>query len=301
MRVSTGMLHESALSQLRVAWMHLQDLQAHISSGRRIHLPSDDPFATNRVLAIKSDLRAHTQYVRGIDEARQFAVSSEAAVQRLVDIAIEVQEIATMAADDSYGTDSLTALATQVDGLLEEALSMVNTQHADIRIFGGFQTRDDPFIADRDRDGRIVGITPRGEGTEGRVQRLVGDQLLLTINLTGTDLFGEGYDYLTHAAKIRDAALAGDQEAIRELLPTLEEDFDRINLALAFTGSTITRLDAMSEQVDRESLLLETARSEQEDLDMARALIDYQKEQVILEATLSTVANLMDLSLVNYL
>ncbi|MFC1572846.1 flagellin, partial [Candidatus Eisenbacteria bacterium] len=42
-------------------------------------------------------------------------------------------------------------------------------------------------------------------------------------------------------------------------------------------------------------------RSQFEDLDLARATIDFQKEQAILEAALSTTAQLMQYSLVNFL
>ncbi len=53
---------------------------------------------------------------------REFAGASEGAVDRLIELADSIRMAATQVADDSSGPESLIGLATELDGLLEEAI-----------------------------------------------------------------------------------------------------------------------------------------------------------------------------------
>ena len=187
MRVSTGMIQQSTLNQLQTVWSRVQELQTRISTGKRIQRPSDDPIATGHILRTRSNIRATNQYLRNIDESAAYANAAESVVTRLVDLVQTVQTIAVKIADDSYGPVSLAGLGTELEGLLDEAMGHANTKYAGTRLFGGFQTRSEPFETTLREDGQITGVQAVGEGLDGDINRLVGENLLLTINLKGSD------------------------------------------------------------------------------------------------------------------
>lgn len=301
MRVSTGMLQEASLNHIQRVWGRIQRLQSNISTGRRLQRPSDDPIASDHVMRARSELRTIEQYKRNLDEARQFTTATESNLMRLVDLGDSLHVIAMQAADESFGSTALAALATMLDSLLEEAIELANAKYSGIRLFGGYQTRAEPFVAVRNEEGKITAVQLAGSGHDGQLQRLVAENVLLTINLTGTDLFGGDLEFFSHAIALRDSAIAGDHGTASELISLIDEDQDRINLALALTGGLITRIDGLEGWLDHQSLELEATRSEHEDLDMARAMMDFQNEQAILEAALSTTVHLMDFSLVNWM
>ncbi|MCK4302894.1 MAG: hypothetical protein KAY24_01495 [Candidatus Eisenbacteria sp.] len=301
MRVSTGMLQETALNELQTVWSRLQKLQSNMATGRRIHRPSDDVIGSSHVMRASGNIRMAEQYKRNLAESRQFAMATESALVRLVDLADTIQMIAVQVADESYGPDSRGGLATELDGLLEEALGLANTSNAGMQLFGGFETREESYTADTDGEGNLVAVRRQGQGLDGELKRSVGENVLLTINLTGTDLFGEEQEFFKNLIALRDIARAGDCQAARDLVGTLLEDQDRINLAQAVTGGLLSRMDGMEEWLDHQILELEATRSEFEDLDMARASLDYQKEQAILQAALSATVQIMDLSLVQFM
>ncbi len=301
MRVSTGMLQTKASNELNRVWSRLQGLQTQIATGRRVSKPSDDPIAADRVMRVRSQQRATEQYQRNLNEAREFASASDTAITRLVAVADRVQTIAVQVADASYGPEARAGLAAELDGLLEEIIGLANTEYAGKRLFGGYQTRQEPFAGIYGDDGRLTGVGLVQRGTEGRLQRQVGDNVLLTINLTPTDLFGEDLKLFSDIVALRDAALSGDSERARSLVEPLAQDLDTLSLGQALVGGLLSRIDGIEEWLSHLEVELEASRSQYQDLDMAEAAMEYQKEQSILQAALSTTTNLMSMSLVNYL
>jgi len=301
MRVSTGMLHSTAVNELNRVWSRLQGLQSQIATGKRVSKPSDDPIAAAGVLRVRSQQRATEQYTRNLNEAREFATASDSALTRLVEVADRVQTIAVQVADASYGPEARAGLAAELDGLLEELIGLANTEYAGKRLFGGYQTREEPFSVTTDEKGSIIGAGLIERGSEGRLQRQVGDNVLLTINLTPTDLFGEDLALFEDIVALRDAALSGDSDQARSLVEPLAAGLDRLNLSQALVGGLISRIDGIEEWLGHLEVELEATRSEYQDLNMAEAAMEYQKEQSILQAALSTTTNLMSMSLVNYL
>lgn len=301
MRVSTGMIQKSTLFNLQSVWSRVQQLQSRISTGKRIERPSDDPIATDHILRTRSNIRATEQYLRNLDESSANVNATESVVTRMVDLVQTVQTIAVKIADDSYGPVSLQGFGTELEGLLDEALGHANTKYAGSRLFGGFQTRAEPFETIYGEDGQITDVQAVGEGLDGDIDRLVGENLLLTINLKGTDLFGEDLEFFDHIIALRDAAMAGDHEKAQEIIPLMDADLDRLNLSQALVGGLQTRIEDVRDWQSLQQVELESLRSEHEDLDMAEAAMQLQKEQAILQAALSATASMMDFSLVNYL
>lgn len=302
MRVTTRMIFEKSMENLTRSWNDIGRLQAQLGTGRRISQPSDDPIGTTRAISARSGLRANEQYQRTLQETQLFVNSSEAAVLRMADLAAEIQTIAVQLADDATGESGAVALEYQLDQVLEEMLSLANTEYAGIRIFGGHASDRNPFEAVRDADGKITRFASTSlRGGEEGVRRLVGKDVLLTINLTGSDLFGEGLSFVDHVVQLRDAARGNDTAKAAELIPALEADGDQVNLALAVTGGLITRVENLTDQLDAESLQLESSRAEYEDLDMAEATMQLQIEQAILQAALTATTETLGLSLVNFM
>lgn len=301
MRVSTSMMHATALSELNRIYSRLATLQSQIATGRRVSRASDDPIAAHQIMRVSSQLRSSEQYTRNLAEAREFASASETALTRLVEVADRVQAIAVQVADDSYGPEAKTALAEELNGLLEEAVSLANTKYAGKRLFGGYQTREEPFQATTDSAGHIAGVTVVGQGTTGRLQRLVGENVLLTINLTSSDLFGEEMEFFNDIVALRDAAATDGGEKAAQLVGPLEEGLNRLNLSQALVGGLLTRIDGIEQWLGQLDVELEASRSSYEDLDVATAAMEYQKEQAILQAALTTTTDLMRMSLVNYM
>ena len=302
MRISTGMLHNSVLNNISQSHARILKMQAQISSGRRIERPSDDPAGITRVLQTRSSQRANAQWSRNLVRSRQFVLATESTLSVIADLASEARILATRAADDSQSEDALTAYATQIDSLLEGVLSQANCRHAGLQLFGGSETEEAPFAALRNEEGKIIQVTAAPGGRpEGELVRLIGENELLVINTRPAEVFGDNLDLFEDLISLRDAVQAADRGQVQGLMERLDEDLERATIAQSVSGVLMQRIDRLEERLELRGIDLEMVRSEEEDLDVTRALIDYQEEQAMLEAALTMTSRMLELTLSRFL
>jgi len=302
MRVSTGMLHGAILNNIRQAHGRILKMQAEISSGQRIQVPSDDPAGTARALRLRSRLRANAQWDRNLTQARDFALATETTLGRLADLGSEVRVLATRAADSSQGPDELAAFGEHFNSLLENLLSEANAEHGGVRLFGGTDTREAPYVAMRNAEGDIVSVTTRsGAPNEGDLLRQVGAGDVIAINTPGTEVFGDNRESFETLIALRDAARAGDAAAVEGLLSSVDADWERVTTTQAVSGVLIQRIGRFAERLELDAIELEASRSGVEDLDISQALIEYHEEQAMLEASLAMTSRVLELTLARFL
>jgi flagellar hook-associated protein 3 FlgL len=297
MRITTGMLHESALQGVRQSQTRLAQLQSQLAAGRRIQRPSDDAAGIVQVLQTRSALRANTQWSRNLVRARQQVQATEGALGAVSDRLAEARVLAAQGADAAQSDAALAALATQVDGLLEELLDEANRTADGVRLFGGTDTLTEPIAATRNASGEISAVTGVSAAPAGEVLRLVGEGERLAVNTPCGEVFGDDLDGFRDLIALRDALRAGDRAAVTALQPQLDADLQRVSIAQSMNGVLTQRIDNLETRLGTDATELEAARSAAEDLDVARAVVEYQAEQAVLEAALSMTSRLLELSL----
>ncbi len=297
MRITTGMLHESALQGVLQSQTRLAQLQSQIASGRRIQRPSDDAAGIAQLLQTRSALRANTQWSRNLVRARQQVQATEGALSSVSDQLSEARVLAAQGADDSQSDSALTALATQVNGLLENQLDEANLAADGARLFGGTDTLTEPFAATRNAAGEITAVTGVSAAPAGEVLRLVGEGERLAVNTAPADVFGDDLGSFRDLIALRDALRAGDRAAVTALQPQLDTDLQRVSVAQSMNGVLTQRIDNLETRLGSDATTLEAARSAAEDLDVTKAVAQYQEEQAVLEAALSATSKLLQLSL----
>jgi flagellar hook-associated protein 3 FlgL len=297
MRITTAMLHESALQGVRQSQARLAQLQSQIASGRRIQRPSDDAAGITQVLQTRSALRANTQWSRNLVRARQQVQATESSLSAVSELFAQAGVLATQGADAAQGDDALAALATQVDGLLEEMLAEANRASDGARLFGGTDTLTEPFAATRNEAGGITAVTGMSAAPAGDVLRLVGEGERLAVNTPAGEVFGDDLGGFGDLIALRDALRAGDRAAVAALSPQLGADLQRVGIAQSMNGVLTQRIDSLETRLGSDATALETARSAAEDLDVTQAIVEYQEEQAVLEAALSMTSRLLELSL----
>jgi flagellar hook-associated protein 3 FlgL len=302
MRVATSMLRQATLAGIGQNSERLLELQRQIATGTRVGKPSDDPVSAGRALEARTVKRAAEQWQRNLDAARRFATATESSLARIVDLVAEARLAATQAASDVHGDEEMQAFAQQLDSILEQLVDEGNGAEGQVHFYGGTATQRDPFAVTRDADGLITSVSASGaEGADGEMQRLVGDEVLLTINTSASDAFGDGLEVFTHLIELRDAAASADRAAIADLLTAVDEDLERVSVARSVSGLLIQRINVMSDSMEELSLAAEARRSQEEDLDLAEAMVAYQEQQTLLQAALTASSRLLELTLVNFI
>lgn len=120
--------------------------------------------------------------------------------------------------------------------------------------------------------------------------------------LTGTDQhFLETDSVFTNLIRLRDALTANDLPAIERAAAKFDDDIQRVTFAQADAGARSRGLIQTRENLEDEVVQLRSALSEEIDVDLVQAISDLTARQVSLEASLRATANILQLSLLNFI
>jgi len=123
----------------------MNELQLQLSTGKRIHKPSDDPVGTTKIIKLKSDIAENTQYKTNARDATSWLEMSENSLTDIKDIEQRLRELAVQAANGSNTPEDTAKIAAEVDQLTEEIIVVSNSSIAGRYLFSGFQT-DTPLL-----------------------------------------------------------------------------------------------------------------------------------------------------------
>lgn len=122
--------------------------------------------------------------------------------------------------------------------------------------------------------------------------------------LTGEDLQPAGVqvDSLFNALiLLRDALAADDQAQLNLIIPKLESATNRLLDARAEAGSRYQRLERSQGMLEDEKVELQTLITEERGADLAEAVTEFQRHQTILQATYAVTAEILSMSLMDFL
>ena len=146
MRVSTSTIHDTSVNSLLKQQAELFKTQQHVSTGRRILTPADDPIAATQALDVTQAASINTQF----ETNRQNAASSlglvENVLQSVTKLIQNVQEVTVNAGNPTLSDSNRDGIVAELRGRLEELVGLANsTDQSGQFLFSGFQGDTKPF------------------------------------------------------------------------------------------------------------------------------------------------------------
>src|SRR5690606_7028036 len=93
----------------------MHDLQTQSASMKKLNKPSDDPVSMTKVMTSKSEVMGANQYLKNLDVARGFLMSTDQALDELTQVLVRAKELALSQANDaSASEDTRRAVALEV-------------------------------------------------------------------------------------------------------------------------------------------------------------------------------------------
>ena len=136
--------------------------------------------------------------------------------------------------------------------------------------------------------GDIIGV--RYVGDNGTKQERVGRNSFIPTGVPGSIVFQRVFD---HLIELRDAVRNGGMGPIGEVASKLERTTEQITVHQTEAGARIDRLHVMRSRLEDQILGLKGFLQKVEEIDMTTALVEYQTQQALLSASLSTGSQLM--------
>jgi flagellar hook-associated protein 3 FlgL len=310
MKISTQILFDRASEQMSMIQNKLADSQAQLAQGKQLLKPSDSPDQAAVIQRMKSVMSRQESYKNSLNTLNSRLQNEDTTLKSATSLLVRAKEIAVQAANDTLAPVNRKALASELQGVRDQLLSLANAKDNNGNfLFSGSRSKNPAFSASG------PGQTPLYQGDQTRMTVMVGDQRTIPINRTGTDAFvsltrttGEGKDKKSEGVSffkvmddliggINNSSQAGMQRGVAEMTDLL----NGLTLAHADIGTDMNVVDQQTSVVEDTILNLKSNLSTVEDLDYAAAITKMNQQMLSLEAAQSSFSKMAQLTLFNYL
>lgn len=290
MRVSSRIMAENIKSYLAQQSTALIETQTQIATGKKINSLSDAPGDIGKVLDYRTTLSKIEQYQENITDAKTRVEYTETVLGQINDLVTDARTIAS-----NPDTENREAIALEVANIRDQIVGLVNTQYAGNYLFHGDLTDTAPFD-------ETTGAYDASVGSDGSHDVIVGEDIQLTLQADGSDMFIESGDNLIEVLDDLEAALlADDDTAIAATVDPLYRIDDQLELVRSAFAAGYTRLEATEARWTSFSNSVETMRSDLEDTDVTAAAVDLQLQQTHYEVLLNVAAQVIQPTLMDFL
>jgi flagellar hook-associated protein 3 FlgL len=150
-------------------------LQEQVSTGSRINRASDDPSNAYRVLGLESQGRSLDNYTDNLAEMSGRLEITSAVIQNMVSELGETRTRIAQVVSGIYDEAARQRTAEGINDILEQILSLANTEHSNSYLFGGSDTATAPYTAQR-TSGQITSVTYQGSTEQRNIEVAPGVQ-----------------------------------------------------------------------------------------------------------------------------
>ncbi|MCB0422207.1 MAG: flagellin FliC [Bdellovibrionales bacterium] len=261
MRITTNISAVKAARQLSGNQMNIESATEKLSSGYRINKAADDAAGLSVSEMMRNTIRSVRQASRNANDGISLIQTAEGGLNEIANIVIRLRELGVQASSDTVGENERQFIQTEVTQLTNE----VNR------------------IAAVTRWGKTIlldGQTPSfeiqvGINNDDFEDRITFDPSLNNATLDGLDLTGLDFT---------------EQTTAQEALSPLDDALIRVNEMRSNIGAIETRLVHTIENQSIYEENMTAAKSRIRDTDVADATSTLASSQVLLNASISTLA-----------
>ena len=302
MRVAGTSYTESMTNQINLLSARQFQLQNQATTGQRVQAPEDDPAAMATALGLQTQNSNVSQYAQNISTLQNRATLVGNALQQVQNALNRASDIATQS--DGLN-DDLQANASEVTQNIQQALDALNSKDGDQYLFGGTASGQPPFVATKDANGNITGVTY--QGNTSTTENEIGQNSTLSVDIPGANTSGSGArglvtdsrygaDLFNHLISLQNNLLAGNTAAIASTdAPDLAKDSDNIIYQVGNNGATQTRLEVAASAISSQQSSLNTSLNSVAGADLTTTLSQLTQTQNAYQIALQSTSTILQL------
>ncbi len=296
MRVATSSVYRGIQQNISRLFSDLNKTQEKVSSGKNFNRPSDDPVAMVTSLGLSNTLAQVEQYQKNMETAEGWLSLNGTVLEEVSKVAASAQEIALYLSSGTQSAEVRAEAASQVDALLDEAVSLGNSQLNGKYIFGGYQTTTPPFV--HSGSGATETVVYQGDGNDFKVQ--IGPDETITAGKNGDTVFVDS-NLFSSLIALKQAIVNNDQGAIQQESTNLQAATDSFNAQISDVGVRQDHLKTQGEIFTQTTLNLQNQLGDLVNVDYNKAILEMQQKQTAYNVALSAAAQISKVSLLDYL
>ncbi|SHF34977.1 flagellar hook-associated protein FlgL [Desulforamulus putei] len=320
LRVSNTLLANNMCRYIQNNLQRSAKTQEHSATGKTINRPSDNPSEISHLMAINATLMGNEQYLRNIQDGLGYLNQSDTALDTVGKTLQDAKVLALQGANDTLTQEDRQAIAEQIDKQIDALVDLANSSLGGKYLFAGTQNGMPPFMRKDDKiyyrgntdlvqreilfGSSYAVVAPGVEDAGSANNGVFGKLTANTIEdppgsgQIWTEVSGGPLDVLKN---LRDQLRAGDTAGINAALGQLDTAHDEILTHRVAVGARTRHLEAVQEQLADQETKLKERLVDIQGADIAKLTIEAAENQLVHQASLMTAANLLNVSLLQYL
>jgi len=259
--VNTNVASINAQRHMSTSQREVNKAYSQLASGSRITKAADDAAGLSISEALKSRVRGYTQAQRNANDAISVVQIAEGGLNEISNIMTRLRELGVQAASDNVGNTERGFIDKEVQHLVAEVDRIASsTRFGEVKLLDG---TGDMFSFQVDI------------GNNDKVDRISFDAS--QTEATASALGVEGFDF-------------NDNEGAREALDVIEAGLTKVNGFRANLGAIQNRLISTGDNLGVQIENLSSANSRIRDADIAQSSAELTKNNILLNATTSVLA-----------
>lgn len=302
MRVSTSWGYQVAVNSMIDQQGKVNEAQMRLSSGKQYLTPAENPVVATSLIDFNQNIQENQQYQVNIGAAKAKLEMEQSNVTSATDVLQSIRELAVQGMNDSNTLQDRQQIATHIDQLNKQLLTIANTQDANgDYLFSGTATNqraytDTPDYAYQGNDGQrniIIGPADR-QVTNGDSGNAVFG------GITTPPLTAGNIDNIMQAVAQLSTDLRANSPNTASLAD-IDKGMQRIEIVKASVGARLQAIGTQ-ESINAQTILdNKTTSSAIGDLDYASAISQFTQQQNSLTAAQQAFVKVKGLSLFQYM
>lgn len=291
MRVTQSMLSSNMLRNLSNSYNKLGKLQEQVYTGKKVNRPSDDPVTVMKGMGYRMQVDKVAQFKRNMGEVHNWLDNTDDALDKVGSALKRANELVVNGSTDTMTAEDREKLQAELKQLQEQIRDLANTKVGNKYLFSGTKTSEPLY-----KDGQW-----NSETNEKEVLIEVFDGVTLDVNTDGK-IFKSIDDELEKLTGLLDPDNANlDQASFDAAIEGIQGQLDEVLKIRADIGARQNRAEMAEDRLDTLEVSSKKQMSENEDVDMEKAITEMITEEAIHRAALSVGARIIQPSLVDFL
>lgn len=299
LRITQNAMNRTQMAGLNTSLDRLQTTQEHLTTGKRLNRPSDDPVGTVSAMRFRAEQRELEQYGENITDGRSRLTAADDALTQTTHMVQRIRQQTVAAMNGVNGPLQLKAFAAEIREMRAGMLQQANSQYAGQPLFGGTTPSENAY---NPGTGEFLGNTlpvlrnvTQAPGTAGQVN----------VGVNGQAAFGNAFysavDGVGDLEALAQAIESGDLDGMETGLQAVDDLRNRILDVQSTVGARSVRLKGLEELNGRQDDASKIALSKVEDTDFLKAAMDLSIQSNAYQAALSASAKIIQPSLMDFL
>ncbi|HHY51839.1 MAG TPA: flagellar hook-associated protein FlgL [Clostridiales bacterium] len=295
-----------------------------IISGRKFNTMSEDTASGVRAMQVRRNLSRIEAYLDNAKAAKSQLTSAETTLMQISNLTKSVSEKYIQAINGTNGPQERDIMATELEKLQEELLTLSNARFSDRYLFGGTNTVSAPFTTDNQGNLYYNGVDVRelyaGHPLmEDSAYMDVGLGILFTdpddptqVNpntayqhtMVGAQFLGTGPDNLYLVLGEMISSLRSetfDPDKAGSILDRFQAASNNVNVAMTKLGSDSQYLEFTINRLEDEKLNLYERQTQLEAADPEEAIMNFKMQEYVYNAALQMGQRLLQPTLFNFI